>query len=570
MQEIESDSKGLDMDLLNAENTQEGETLLTPEEEDLQKGEIIKKQIIDKSNFELGIYPPKAFFLDHLRTNWDHSEYVITDTLRVGGELKRRESFEAYLKDTAVRLDENGQVIRNADGAIKGYFQSSNLKKANQTPRHLFFSISEDLLPKKDNEGHFNLGEALHACLMEPTRFSRYVVEPQDTKASNDGCDVHVRFWDEQFKRVLANNASTMEDSSLKYEFAIEDIIEKQGLQKVSEIDNFFEKVYAILEQEKNSITEYTQLSKIAAKIERMYIETFRKEISFGKKASEDPYKIIIGQLTTKKNEDLGAPTRKEPDFNPEPKIRLLTSLQLEVKSFLNQDKSHDTIWFRNLDEKKAYIKAISEATGLESVNENQYLIIKCLELNAKTYGNGIIYKLAKHSYRECTAYLDDYKGTGIPMKVRPDMMQFKENIGVDAIISVKSTSSPNIEKFFYDTAKYQYELSEGMYTEVLSEVTGREFRSVITIMYQTVEPYGVAVFWWKPEDIELGRHKFIQSVQTLKDTLEKGLWPGYDIYAEEGDFGVIDFNLPWWAYKGLEEVNQEGLGSFHPTGDIE
>jgi hypothetical protein len=564
MDQLKVQAEGLDKSIFEGE-VEVGETLLSPEEEDLQKGELIKRQIIDKSNFELGIYPPKSQFLDHLRANWKHAQRIKRSQLRVNGNVVHDE-FGHYLYDTKVRLDSEGKVMVNNEGKIFGFFQSSDLKAANKTPRHLFFKMADDLLPKREQSAHFNLGEALHRCLMEPTLFSRYVVEPTASKASNSGCDVHIAFWKEKLMDVCIQGEGNTTAGKERFEFVMEMIIHEQQLMPVSVAIDFLKWVSLHLENEKFTLYEGHNFENLVFLISEKMKSILPDGFSFTGKVSDDPLQIVLKQLSLKSNQTLGV---SKGFFTAEPKRDLLENLKETVKLYLDGfiSISNSDVFFTGLEQRKSFIEALRTACGLESVNEKEYTIIKCLEMNAKTYGNGIIYKLARHAHREVSVYLDDYDG--LPLKVRPDMLQFKENIGVDAIISVKSTSSENIEKFFYDTAKYQYELSEGMYTEVVSRVTGREFRSVITIMYQTVEPWGVAVFWWKPEDIELGKHKFLQAHQTLKDTLEKGVWPGYDIYAEEGDFGVIDMALPWWAYKGLEERNQEGLGHVHST-DVE
>lgn len=554
----------------------EEEDLASPDSEEYEKGTAYKRAVLDKHGFNLGIYPDKSIFLAHLHGNthtgtkgklkWGKSHRVLRDSLRVGGDFKAN-PMEDYLYQDNVKLDQSGVLVLNEDGRIQGYFQSSHLKAANETPRHLFFKLADNLLPKKSRQKHFELGEALHACLMEPTRFGRYVVAPVDPKNTHEGIKKHMEFWKGILEQKLINDLASVSEGKEAFRVMLADIHSNLGIIHNERILEFFTDVKLQLVEEKIMIRENHSFIGRNGKIEDLYKQYFGEtELAFAEKKTEDPLQIILKELTLVKNQSLGE-SKKDP-FDTAPKKALLDGLVEGCKQFIiaNTDKEPEV--FTSLAQKQAYVSALSEACDMESVNEDQYLIIKALELNAKQYGNGIIYKLAKHAHRECSAYLDDYDG--LPMKVRPDMIQFEENIGVNAVISVKSTSSPNIGKFFYDTAKYQYELSEGMYQEVLSRVTGREFRSTITIMYQTVEPYGVAVFWWNPEDLELGRHKFWQAVQTLKDTLEQGIWPGYDVFAEEDDFGVIDFALPWWAYKGLEERNQKGLGQIHPTGDIE
>mgnify|MGYP006910466949 CR=1 FL=1 len=58
--------------------------------------------------------------------------------------------------------------------------------------------------------------------------------------------------------------------------------------------------------------------------------------------------------------------------------------------------------------------------------------------------------------------------------------------------------------------------------------------------MVQTIPPFGIAAFVWDPEDLEIGKYKYRQALQTVAECREKGLYPGYDAYAESGNF---------WAY---------------------
>jgi hypothetical protein len=41
-------------------------------------------------------------------------------------------------------------------------------------------------------------------------------------------------------------------------------------------------------------------------------------------------------------------------------------------------------------------------------------------------------------------------------------------------------------------------------------------------------------------------------ALQTAKECEESGLYPGYDAYAERGNFGLINMKLPQWISKEL------------------
>lgn len=202
----------------------------------------------------------------------------------------------------------------------------------------------------------------------------------------------------------------------------------------------------------------------------------------------------------------------------------------------------------------KTYLNALKETSGYQSVSEYDKQIIDIAYINFKRYGDGLLFDLLKHSKREISIYYDDPE-YNIKQRIRPDAMQFSENIGHNTIISVKSTRAENIGQFAYQTAKLNYELTEGMYLEVATKVTGRDFNSVITIMVQTIPPYGIAVFVWDGEDLEIGKYKYYHALQTVAECREKKHYPGYDAFAEAGNHGLIAMKQPTWNAKELNPI---------------
>lgn len=207
------------------------------------------------------------------------------------------------------------------------------------------------------------------------------------------------------------------------------------------------------------------------------------------------------------------------------------------------------------LSGKKSYYQLLMFASGKIAVTEEHAMIIKVIKSNYYRYGNGIIPKLLRGACFETSIYTQD-PSTGLDVKVRPDAMNFEENIGVNAIISFKTTHADTVDKFQYDSAQYKYELSEGMYLEVASHATGRKFNCVITIMLQTVAPYLPAVLFWDADDLQNGKYKYHNALQTIKDCKELDSYPGFDAMAEEGNSGIILMKQPNWAMKELLPVS--------------
>lgn len=191
---------------------------------------------------------------------------------------------------------------------------------------------------------------------------------------------------------------------------------------------------------------------------------------------------------------------------------------------------------------------------GYSFISEEMSMIINALKRSYYWYGGGIIQQLLKGACSEVSFYGRD-KETQLDVRVRPDYFNIEENIGVNAVISFKTTRADDLGKFYYDCAKLKYELSEGMYQEVMSSITGRKFNVTIMIMLQTVEPYDVAVLFWSPDDLANGKYKYHYALSIVKDCFEKKWFPGYDAKAEEGARGIIDMQLPEWSHKLLHPV---------------
>lgn len=205
----------------------------------------------------------------------------------------------------------------------------------------------------------------------------------------------------------------------------------------------------------------------------------------------------------------------------------------------------------------REYLANLIDASGIMAVKEADYLQIKITERNYKSYAGGILPKLLKWSKREISFYATEPE-TGLKLRVRPDAIQFKENIGVDAIISVKSTRQNNLDAFYRQSANLNYELSEGMYQDVVSQVTGRKFLTTLMIMVQTCAPYAVALLRWSPEDLENGKYKFRTALGITKECIDKGKFPGFEAFSEKGNFGIIEMKQPKWSQKVLPEIDVE------------
>lgn len=362
---------------------------------------------------------------------------TISDFISQNGNLKNK----IYTKD----LNSKGLAVQDSMEKYleKEAYQSSHFKQALISPLHLQFSLDEDkreLEKLKKNKGSFELGTFIHQCILEPTKFSRVIVEPNHSLSTSQGVENLIKFWKES--------------------------IEKQ--------DYGFDLI--------------------------------------GNKVSVD-----------------------------------------EVFKNANEDVLNANLDISKQDGKKAYYRSLKKYSGLEAIEEEHFLKIKILKKHYENYGGGILRELLLYSKREISFYINE---NGLELKCRPDAIQFEENIGVNAIISIKSTSCEDLRAFNFQAAKLNYDLTEGMYQEIVSKVTGRDFNTTIMIMLQTVPPFGIAVLVWSGEDIETGKYKFRTAFDIALRCKEKNNYMGYDIYSEEGNFGLIDMHLPGWNNKELLPTN--------------
>lgn len=211
----------------------------------------------------------------------------------------------------------------------------------------------------------------------------------------------------------------------------------------------------------------------------------------------------------------------------------------------------------KKLDGMKFYANALRELSGYTVIKSSHKLIIDIIKKHYYTYGGGIIPRLLHGASFETSFYGKD-PDTGLKVRVRPDAFQVKENIGVDAVISFKTTHAEDLSKFIYDSAKYKYEVSEGFYQNTMSHITGRNFNTTIMIVLQTVAPYLPAVLMWSPDDLANGKYKARHALDTIKECHETGRYPGFESLAETDHYGIIQMQQPEWAQKMLHPVDLE------------
>lgn len=191
-----------------------------------------------------------------------------------------------------------------------------------------------------------------------------------------------------------------------------------------------------------------------------------------------------------------------------------------------------------------AELEAEAANAGYTFISAGDAEVIRIIRSSYRTYGGGIIPKLIRNGKTETSMYGKD-PATGLKVKIRPDCMLLEEQVGVNIILSVKTTSATTLDGFMRDAAKYRYELAEGMYLQVASHITGRKFTGTLMLIAQTVIPYQVALIWLDAEDLEIGKYKYAQAMETVRQAKAADSYPGFECYAEEGAYGIIQTRFP-------------------------
>lgn len=202
-------------------------------------------------------------------------------------------------------------------------------------------------------------------------------------------------------------------------------------------------------------------------------------------------------------------------------------------------------------DKLTARLEALTKdvrSRGIEVVTAANYEVIKAIRKSITEYADGVIPRIMSIAQVETSMYLADEEHD-LNVRIRPDGILSEENFGANVIISVKTTSSGSLTAFMRDCVKHRYALAEGMYLEVASKVTGRNFGGTLMIMAQTVKPYNVAAIYWTREDLDAGIEEYHRAIPIAREVLLTGKARGYEALAADGDLGIIESFLPIKKY---------------------
>ena len=210
-----------------------------------------------------------------------------------------------------------------------------------------------------------------------------------------------------------------------------------------------------------------------------------------------------------------------------------------EIQAYAARSASIDTM---KTDAKKEYINTLISASGKRAIEFKDALIVQRLHERWRVYQNGLWAGILDAAHKEVSIYCNDFMG--LPMRVRPDGLLFADQIGVNAIVSVKTTAEKSVNGYARQCRSFGYDIKEAAYQKIVSQVTGLDFSTTIMIVLSTAEPFHIGVFILNDGEMEAASQSFATAVDHAKHCIAMDSYPGWEIKADVGDLGLIDLNL--------------------------
>lgn len=135
----------------------------------------------------------------------------------------------------------------------------------------------------------------------------------------------------------------------------------------------------------------------------------------------------------------------------------------------------------------------------------------------------------------ELTLRWDDPE-TGIYCKARTDY--YVRDLAT--VVDVKSTEDARPEPFARSVAKYGYHVQNAIYEDAFAAL-GEPIEHFVFLAIEKRPPYLIGLYELDADAIERGRARARQNLLTLRECIERGVYPGY---SEE----IETLSLPRWA----------------------
>ncbi|MDX1941452.1 MAG: PD-(D/E)XK nuclease-like domain-containing protein [Saprospiraceae bacterium] len=168
---------------------------------------------------------------------------------------------------------------------------------------------------------------------------------------------------------------------------------------------------------------------------------------------------------------------------------------------------------------KKVWEMFLVQTNGRSILTEEQMYLVS--EMAYSVSKNEQAQQLILNAQYEKSLFWNE-KTTGMLCKARPDIWH------PNMIVDLKTTQDATSTAFRRSLYDYGYHIQAAMIQDGIYEVTGQVMENFIFLAIEKVPPFACAIYILNEESLSAGRDEFLRHLNTYKDCLKSGEWPGY------------------------------------------
>lgn len=165
----------------------------------------------------------------------------------------------------------------------------------------------------------------------------------------------------------------------------------------------------------------------------------------------------------------------------------------------------------------------------------------KAMRIRDNAHHDSTVRDLLKDGHAEQALFVEDAEGT--LRKSKFDYISLAGNV----IPDLKTCRSAHPDKFERAILDHSYHIRAAHYIDN-ARLAGIEKEAFVFICVETAPPFLVAVYHLMDHVLEYGRQLWLAEIQTYRNCLKSGRWPGYHE-------GIKSIGLPPWKMREVEQA---------------
>ncbi|RNI26594.1 PD-(D/E)XK nuclease-like domain-containing protein [Rufibacter latericius] len=218
----------------------------------------------------------------------------------------------------------------------------------------------------------------------------------------------------------------------------------------------------------------------------------------------------------------------------------------------LEEDLFHSKYWTLDMSQRPENDKTMASNKNkawkeeMELLNADRQLIghddlAKLQTMKKVLLSNPTIAGFLINGEAELSHYHQDFNGAAV--RVRPDYLKPK------VIVDLKTCQDASPEGFARQAHGFGYHIQAALYSDVLEDIYGTQ-RKFVFICQETTFPYAAQAYAVSENFLNQGRYEYSIALELYKKCQQTGEWPGYEIQALPEMRGLIELDLPVYAYR--------------------